>query len=137
MAFHFAYSRGVLIADTKFELGRTLSGVWTMADEILTPDSSRLWDLQEWLKTRGQSISPTSWDKQSVREHGKKIETPFGITGINTLKPENPEHVAFVHSVQIPSDVTGVATERYTTIFSRIVEMPLDRFQRQEMGAAT
>jgi phosphoribosylaminoimidazole-succinocarboxamide synthase len=133
IAFMHAYNRGVLLADTKLELGKTSGGIWTIADEIFTPDSSRFWDLAEWLESRKKGFSPTSWDKQSVRDAGKIVETPFGVTGINKLKPENPDHVAFVHQVPISAEVIGIAEERYATILQRLVEMSLSEYQEKAM----
>jgi phosphoribosylaminoimidazole-succinocarboxamide synthase len=58
-----AEARGLVLADTKFELG-ALGGSLVLADEVLTPDSSRLWPADAW--TPGQT--PPSFDKQPVRD---------------------------------------------------------------------
>jgi phosphoribosylaminoimidazole-succinocarboxamide synthase len=58
-----AERRGILLADTKFELG-LLDGVLVLADEILTPDSSRFWPADEWRP----GSTPPSLDKQPVRD---------------------------------------------------------------------
>ncbi|MBI1961288.1 MAG: phosphoribosylaminoimidazolesuccinocarboxamide synthase [Parcubacteria group bacterium] len=132
IAFTYAWERGVVIADTKFECSRDAFG-----DEIITPDSSRFWDRDEWEATRAKGVSPTPYDKQSVRDWGKAIATPFeGITGIGNLDPENPEHVAFVHDLEVPSDVLEVAARRYETIFRRIVGTELRGFQGVHMQAS-
>jgi phosphoribosylaminoimidazole-succinocarboxamide synthase len=60
----YARERGILIADTKFEWGRTASGELILIDEVLTPDSSRFWPAAEWRP--GQT--PPSFDKQFVRD---------------------------------------------------------------------
>jgi phosphoribosylaminoimidazole-succinocarboxamide synthase len=57
-------SRGVILADTKFELGRGADGALTLGDEVLTPDSSRFWPLEGYAPGRGQP----SFDKQFVRD---------------------------------------------------------------------
>ncbi|MBX3095220.1 MAG: phosphoribosylaminoimidazolesuccinocarboxamide synthase, partial [Cryobacterium sp.] len=58
-----ALERGLILADTKFEFGADADGALTLADEVLTPDSSRYWDLAEW--EAGERGS--SFDKQVVR----------------------------------------------------------------------
>lgn len=59
-----ARERGLLLADTKFEFGADADGVLTLADEVLTPDSSRYWDLEEWRS----GVRGSSFDKQVVRD---------------------------------------------------------------------
>jgi phosphoribosylaminoimidazole-succinocarboxamide synthase len=63
-AAEFANSRGIILADTKFEFGRDTKGVITLGDEALTPDSSRFWEAASW--TPGSA--PASFDKQFVRD---------------------------------------------------------------------
>src|SRR4051794_30651907 len=58
-----ARERGIILADTKFEFGRRSDGVTVLADEVLTPDSSRFWPAAEWQPGRAQA----SYDKQIVR----------------------------------------------------------------------
>ncbi len=59
-----AHKRGILIADTKFEFGLDSAGTLTLIDEVLTPDSSRLWPADTWRP----GASPPSFDKQYVRD---------------------------------------------------------------------
>jgi phosphoribosylaminoimidazole-succinocarboxamide synthase len=59
-----AEGRGILLADTKFEFGRLPGGTLVLADEVLTPDSSRFWPADEWHPGRTQP----SYDKQYVRD---------------------------------------------------------------------
>ena len=61
-----ARERGIILADTKFEFG-IIDGRITLIDEVLTPDSSRFWDVTEYQV----GISPPSFDKQIVRDHVK------------------------------------------------------------------
>ena len=61
----YAYDRGIIIADTKFEFGIDSEGHLVLVDEILTPDSSRFWDLQSYRP----GMEPTSFDKQYVRNY--------------------------------------------------------------------
>ncbi|HEX7094620.1 MAG TPA: phosphoribosylaminoimidazolesuccinocarboxamide synthase, partial [Acidimicrobiales bacterium] len=59
----WAAERGIIIADTKFELG-IVDGQLVVADELLTPDSSRFWPIEEWKP----GATPPSFDKQPVRD---------------------------------------------------------------------
>jgi phosphoribosylaminoimidazole-succinocarboxamide synthase len=60
----YALSKGIIIADTKFEFGLDENGELVLADEILTPDSSRFWNRDDY--TVG--VSPKSYDKQFIRD---------------------------------------------------------------------
>lgn len=68
-AAEFAESKGIIIADTKFEFGY-LDGQLVIADEMLTPDSSRFWQLDDYEPGRAQK----SFDKQFLREYLESIE---------------------------------------------------------------
>lgn len=63
-AADYAASRGILIADTKFEFGLDDQGQLHLMDEVLTPDSSRFWPADSY----AEGISPPSYDKQFVRD---------------------------------------------------------------------
>ncbi len=65
----WAAERGILMADTKFELG-LVDGELVLADEVLTPDSSRFWPADQWVP--GQT--PPSFDKQPVRDHLETLD---------------------------------------------------------------
>jgi len=67
-AAEYARQRGIIIADTKFEFGRTPQGI-TLADEVLTPDSSRFWPANQYVPGRSQE----SFDKQYVRDFLEEI----------------------------------------------------------------
>lgn len=64
-AADFAKSRGIIVADTKFEFGRNSSGAIVLGDEALTPDSSRFWDQSTWVPGGTQP----SFDKQFLRDY--------------------------------------------------------------------
>ena len=64
-AAEFASSRGIILADTKFEFGRSASGEIVLGDEALTPDSSRFWELSTWAPGGAQA----SYDKQFLRDY--------------------------------------------------------------------
>ena len=81
----YALSRGIIIADTKFEFGIDKDGTLTLADELFTPDSSRFWDLQEY----AVGTSPRSYDKQLLRDwltaHTKNGVIPFDSVPENII----------------------------------------------------
>ena len=58
-----ARERGIILADTKLEFGARADGTVVLADEVLTPDSSRFWPADDWTPGRAQA----SYDKQIVR----------------------------------------------------------------------
>lgn len=91
-ARNFARSRGIIIADTKFEFGRDKNGEIILVDEVLTPDSSRFWPTERY--NPGQSQA--SFDKQFVRDY---LETlPWD------KQPPAPP---------LPSEVVSATTARY------------------------
>jgi len=63
-AADYTYSRGIIIADTKFEFGLDADGTLTLMDEILTPDSSRFWPVESYR----EGENPQSYDKQYLRD---------------------------------------------------------------------
>jgi phosphoribosylaminoimidazole-succinocarboxamide synthase len=67
-AADYARQKGIIIADTKFEFGRTAAGI-TLADEVLTPDSSRFWPADKY----EPGMSQQSFDKQYVRDYLEEI----------------------------------------------------------------
>jgi phosphoribosylaminoimidazole-succinocarboxamide synthase len=97
-----AAERGILIADTKLEFGRAADGTTVLADEVLTPDSSRFWPADDWRPGRPQQ----GLDKQFVRDWSATItdwdRTPPG-------PPIPPEIVAATHAryVELYERITG------------------------------
>ncbi len=91
-AAEYAATRGIIIADTKFEFGTDATGALVLIDEILTPDSSRFWPASEYRV----GISPPSFDKQFVRDW---LET----------QPWNKKAPA----PHLPADVLKKTTEKY------------------------
>jgi phosphoribosylaminoimidazole-succinocarboxamide synthase len=79
-AARIAEARGLILADTKFEFGLDDAGVFTLADEVLTSDSSRYWDAEAWRTGTTPSERMASFDKQIVRDwlaaHWDKTGTP-------------------------------------------------------------
>jgi phosphoribosylaminoimidazole-succinocarboxamide synthase len=94
-----ARARGIIIADTKLEFGRTPDGQVLLADELLTPDSSRFWRADDWQPGRPQH----SLDKQFVRDWAAS-------TGWDK-KPPAPE---------IPEPVVAATRERYIQVYEQI-----------------
>ncbi len=66
----YARERGIIIADTKFEFGTDATGELYLIDEVLTPDSSRFWPVDQWRL----GISPPSFDKQFVRDYLETLD---------------------------------------------------------------
>jgi phosphoribosylaminoimidazole-succinocarboxamide synthase len=95
-----ALRNGVIIADTKLEFGRDLDGTIVLADEVLTPDSSRFWPADQWQPGRPQH----SLDKQYVRDWSATV------TGWDRTPP-GPE---------IPEDVVAATQARYIEVYERI-----------------
>ncbi len=83
-----ARERGIILADTKLEFGTRPDGTIVLADEVLTPDSSRFWPADEWQPGRAQA----SYDKQFVRDWLLSPESGWDRAG-NTQPPALPDHV--------------------------------------------
>jgi phosphoribosylaminoimidazole-succinocarboxamide synthase len=98
-----ARTRGIILADTKFELGLDDEGVLTLGDEVCTPDSSRFWPADSYEVGRGQP----SLDKQYVRDWAAG-------TGWDKSPPAPP----------IPDDVVAATRERYVTAYERLAGEP-------------
>ena len=64
----FALTKGIIIADTKFEFGLDENGTLTLMDEVLTPDSSRYWPVEGYEQAFAAGTNPPSYDKQFVRD---------------------------------------------------------------------
>jgi len=88
----YAKTKGIIIADTKFEFGTDDAGKLYLIDEVMTPDSSRFWPADQYRT----GISPPSFDKQFVRDW---LET----------QPWNKRHPA----PQLPRDVLAKTSEKY------------------------
>ncbi|HBD04965.1 TPA: hypothetical protein DCZ32_00740, partial [Candidatus Uhrbacteria bacterium] len=127
MAQQYARERGIIIADTKFEFGLDAAGCLTVGDEVLTPDSSRYWDVKEWRTANNLGKSPTPHDKQLVREWGKTL-------GINKRNPEKRRDVAWVHAQEVPAEVIRTTTLMYRYIFWRLTGRKLEVFQNDELN---
>ena len=69
-AAEYALTRGIVIADTKFEFGLDGNGQLVLIDEALTPDSSRFWPADQYAPGR----SPPSFDKQFVRDYLETLD---------------------------------------------------------------
>jgi phosphoribosylaminoimidazole-succinocarboxamide synthase len=92
----YAFSKGLIIADTKFEFGLDENGVLTLADEVLTPDSSRFWSLADYKIGTAQK----SFDKQYLRDWLKA----------NNLDGVTPPPA-------LPYDVVNATYERYAQAY--------------------
>jgi phosphoribosylaminoimidazole-succinocarboxamide synthase len=87
-AEEIARDRGIILADTKFEFGARPDGTIVLADEVLTPDSSRFWPADTWEPGRAQP----SYDKQFVRDWLTSDESGWDRAS-DTPPPALPEHI--------------------------------------------
>lgn len=87
-AHELAAERGIILADTKLEFGRTADGQLLIGDEVLTPDSSRFWPVDEWEPGRAQP----SFDKQFVRDWLASPESGWDRHG-DAPPPALPDHI--------------------------------------------
>ena len=97
-AQEYAKNRRIILADTKMEFG-TLNGELILIDELLTPDSSRFWDMEGY----GPGKSQPNYDKQFVRDY-------LTEQGWNQEPP----------APQLPKEVISKTTERYMEAYYRI-----------------
>jgi phosphoribosylaminoimidazole-succinocarboxamide synthase len=95
----YAATRGIIIADTKFEFGVDAAGKLHLIDEILTPDSSRFWPASEYRT----GISPPSFDKQIVRDWLENCGWD--------KQPPAPE---------LPTDIVAKTAEKYREALTRL-----------------
>jgi phosphoribosylaminoimidazole-succinocarboxamide synthase len=100
----YARQRGIVIADTKFEFGQTAQGI-TLADEVLTPDSSRFWPADKYAPGRAQD----SYDKQYVRDYLEQIHW--------NKQPPAPA---------LPPDVARRTSEKYLEAYTQLTGRKLD-----------
>ncbi len=100
----FARQKGIIIADTKFEFGRTAAGI-TLADEVLTPDSSRFWPADKY----EPGMSQQSYDKQYVRDYLEEIRW--------NKQPPAPA---------LPPEVAIRTSEKYVESYRRLTGRELD-----------
>ena len=134
-AYAYAEKRGILILDTKFE-----GNFFLFADEVLTPDSSRFCDADNWRQAMKDGQEPAFLDKQIVRAWGETVTTPFNkkddqkkIIGLKNLDPTNIKHVAWVHKLEIPGYIINETTKRYLAIFKRLTGYELYNYQNEQM----
>ena len=103
-AAEFARQKGIIIADTKFEFGRTAQGI-TLADEVLTPDSSRFWPADKYAPGSSQE----SFDKQYVRDYLEEIRW--------NKQPPAPA---------LPAEVARRTSEKYVEAYHLLTGRELD-----------
>jgi phosphoribosylaminoimidazole-succinocarboxamide synthase len=105
----YAASKGIILADTKFEFG-LVDGELTLCDEAFTPDSSRYWPADEWVP----GTNPPSFDKQFVRDYAETVNWNKDYPG--------PE---------LPDDVVEGTRARYVEAYERITGKPFDEYMHQ------
>ena len=99
-AADYAMTRGIIIADTKFEFGLDAAGQVVLMDEALTPDSSRFWPADSYR----EGISPPSFDKQYVRDYLETLDWD--------KRPPGP---------RLPADVIAKTVEKYHEAERRLI----------------
>jgi phosphoribosylaminoimidazole-succinocarboxamide synthase len=104
-----ALERGIVLADTKLEFGRTSDGQILLADEVLTPDSSRFWPADQW-QPGGPQVS---YDKQYVRDW-----LTSSASGWDRNSGEKPP--------ALPDDVVEATRGRYVEAFERLTGHPFN-----------
>jgi len=104
-AADYAATRGILIADTKFEFGLDQHGVLHLMDEVLTADSSRFWPADSYVS----GISPPSFDKQFVRDY---------LEGLHDWNKTAP-------APALPADVIQKTGDKYREALVRLTGQPL------------
>jgi phosphoribosylaminoimidazole-succinocarboxamide synthase len=109
-AAEHARTRGIILADTKFELGLDENGELTLGDEVCTPDSSRFWPADQYEPGRGQP----SFDKQFVRDWASS-------TGWDRTPP----------APAIPADIVGKTRAKYVEAYELITGEPLEEWKRR------
>ncbi|HZQ19165.1 MAG TPA: phosphoribosylaminoimidazolesuccinocarboxamide synthase [Terriglobales bacterium] len=103
-AADYARGKGIIIADTKFEFGRTAAGI-TLADEVLTPDSSRFWPADKYKP----GMTQESFDKQYVRDYLEEIRW--------NKQPPAPA---------LPANVAQRTSEKYVEAYRQLTGRELD-----------
>ncbi|MGH3415779.1 MAG: phosphoribosylaminoimidazolesuccinocarboxamide synthase [Actinocrinis sp.] len=98
-----ALERGIILADTKFEFGRRADGTIVLADEVLTPDSSRFWPADQWQPGRAQQ----SYDKQFVRDW---LTSPRSGWDPKSDQPPPP----------LPEEVVARTRDRYVEAYQQL-----------------
>ena len=103
-AADFALTKGIIIADTKFEFGLDQDGTLTLMDEVLTPDSSRYWPMESYV----EGSNPPSYDKQFVRDWLEQVR----VDG----KPWNKTPPA----PRVPDEVIAKTAAKYQEALARL-----------------
>jgi phosphoribosylaminoimidazole-succinocarboxamide synthase len=130
----YALTLGLILADTKFEFGQDpKTGEIILADEFGTPDSSRIWLLSAWRIAVAKMKSPTGWDKQPLREEGKRTLTPFNLM-LNKLDPGRQKHTKWAGEVIFSEQTIGESIKRYATVVELLSGRDLATFQQEVMG---
>ncbi|MEJ0021532.1 MAG: phosphoribosylaminoimidazolesuccinocarboxamide synthase [Candidatus Doudnabacteria bacterium] len=126
-----ARKKGVIFADTKFEFDTTRM----ICDEVATPDSSRYWDVDEYNEAQKQGKAPSGYDKQPVREWGKKASPVDGaVVNISKIDAKSVENAVLVGDIPVPKEVLEACTTRYLALTIRLTGKDLPEFQKNEMS---
>lgn len=144
---------GIILLDTKYEVGISVKDsqqdlpiaeivrrinmgeikeneyAIVLADEINTCDSSRYTSIESLETSLQANSDPGFLDKQVLRDYLQTLDTPFNddhgnMLKINKLDPNNPEHLAFVHSLVVPDEIIEKVSNTYCKLCETITDLP-------------
>ena len=107
-AADYALTRGIIIADTKFEFGLDENGTLTLMDEVLTPDSSRYWPVEGYEAAFAAGKNPPSYDKQFLRDWLESVRIDGKPWGKKAPAPT------------LPLEVIAQTAAKYQEAFDRL-----------------
>jgi phosphoribosylaminoimidazole-succinocarboxamide synthase len=108
-AADYALTKGIIIADTKFEFGLDEHGTLTLMDEVLTPDSSRYWPIEGYEAAFAAGKNPPSYDKQFLRDWLEAVRIDGKPWGKKAPAPT------------LPSDVIAQTSAKYEEALTRLI----------------
>ncbi|MFT4190161.1 MAG: phosphoribosylaminoimidazolesuccinocarboxamide synthase [Comamonas sp.] len=104
----FARTKGIIIADTKFEFGLDADGTLVLMDEVLTPDSSRYWPIEGYDQAFASGANPPSYDKQFVRDW------------LEAVRIDGQPWPKTAPAPTLPAEVIARTTEKYQEALARL-----------------
>ena len=109
-AADYALTKGIIIADTKFEFGLDANGTLTLMDEVLTPDSSRYWPIEGYEAAFAAGKNPPSFDKQYLRDWLESVRVDGQPWGKKAPAPA------------LPAEVIAGTAAKYQEAFDRLAK---------------
>ena len=109
-AADYALTRGIIIADTKFEFGLDENGTLTLMDEVLTPDSSRYWPIEGYASAFAAGKNPPSYDKQYLRDW------------LDSVSVDGQPWAKTAPAPTLPAEVIAETAAKYQEAFDRLTK---------------